>query len=83
MSFSEQIAFTKENGPNRNPFIKYLPANYETLEVIIHNEKIQKQWALENNYHLKEPKSWMLEILKEQILWYKPDIIYASTVLLF
>lgn len=83
MSFSQQIAYAKENGPNRNPFIKYLPANWEALEVIIHNEKIQKQWALENNYHYNEPKSWMLEILKEQILWYKPDIIYASTISTF
>ena len=50
------------------------------LEVIIECETIQRQWANEHNYQVLNPENWMLEILSAQILWYKPDVVYASTL---
>jgi glycosyltransferase involved in cell wall biosynthesis len=50
------------------------------LEVIIHCEIIQKQWAKEHDYKILNCENWMHEILCAQILWYKPDVVYASTL---
>ena len=79
MSFADQIKLTKEKGPNRNPFVKYLPKEWQIIEVILNNETIQKQWAKENNFKCKDPGNWIYEIVKAQILWFKPDVVYITT----
>ena len=67
MSFAEQLTYTREKGPNRNPFTKYLPKEYEVMEIIIDNRDHSKAVEIENDYKLKNPKQWMFEILKAQI----------------
>jgi spore maturation protein CgeB len=47
---------------------------YEVQEVVLNADFLQKQWAKENNITFDQ-NNWELDILKKQILYYKPDIL--------
>ena len=50
---------------------------YEVWEPVANAEVMQKKWAIENNINF-DPNSWLLGIVKHQIISYKPDILFAD-----
>ena len=47
--------------------------NYEVIEIIVNAEKLQKQWAKENNVNYNTD-DWKFKILEAQIKYFKPDV---------
>jgi spore maturation protein CgeB len=49
----------------------------ESLTIITNNEKLQKKWALENNFKYSSFTSWEFAIVVEQIRRFRPDILWV------
>lgn len=58
------------------------PLGYDVLEVLANVEVIQKTWANERSFSYNED-TWKLDILKEQILEFQPDILFVADMFQF
>ena len=50
----------------------------ESVELLFDIEKLQKQWAKENNLHLQEGQHWQVKIITAQLKKIKPDVVYIQ-----
>lgn len=53
------------------------PLGYELMEVPANVESLQKAWALENGVSAGSP-NWMLDIAREQVKSFQPDILFLD-----
>lgn len=50
---------------------------YEVWEPVANAEAMQKKWATEKNINFN-PTSWLLDIIKHQVISYKPDVLFVD-----
>lgn len=54
--------------------------SYEAVEVVMNHRLLQQKWAEENNFKYSE--NWQIDILKQQIQAFKPEIIFVNSTLI-
>lgn len=75
-TYSEQLEFLYGSFfGDSNFYSKGLSkGNWEAVDIVVNNEVMQKQWALENSFSYSHP----LQIAIAQIAKYKPDVVYIQ-----
>jgi len=81
LQYREQKQFLKSYAPiYLNSFSDIMSdLGYEADEVIVDLESLQHSWATEYG-SIPSKFGWPLEILLQQIEWFKPDIVYFQDV---
>ena len=52
-----------------------------TEYIIVNAEALQKKWAKENNFNNYSDKAWEKQIALEQIIRFRPDVLWVESVL--
>ena len=85
LSFEQQINVLINDGFAAShmiaPHLKRL--GYETHLIIANCPESQLRWLSEHKKILKDPQSWLHEIVLHQIEYYKPDVLYLSDPITF
>jgi len=83
--FEKQIEALVEDGFSGNHIIApYMEKfGYQSIFVVANNVYSQKSWLNEKNIWIDENKNWLHEIVKKQIEYYKPDVLYLSDPITF
>ncbi len=56
--------------------------NFDIIELVLNNERLQKTWAKDNKAFYEE-KNWLLNILVKQLEHYQPNILFADDSSIF